>query len=199
MHLVRGEQKLKFFLNNEWPMIKHEVLSIPSMKRNLFSVKYVAKKGYRFQHNDNGKLCVFSCDEKVIATGSDIGNLYKINICVLGPVCDLSIIQANIAEKQVRCNYERLYHQNIWHEKDFLKNQNIKFKRNDFFCEECVYGKQHCLCFHKKVDRAIKPHEIIYTDLCGPMEVESLGKKRYMFIFKDYFSKRNFFINLIYF
>ena len=37
--------------------------------------------------------------------------------------------------------------------------------------------------------RATKPCEIIYTGVCGLMEVELLGKKLYFLTFKDDFSK----------
>lgn len=41
------------------------------------------------------------------------------------------------------------------------------------------------LTFHKKIDWANRVREIIYTDVCGPMEVESIGKKVYFLILKD--------------
>ena len=53
----------------------------------------------------------------------------------------------------------------------------------------CAYGKHHRSSFHEKIKRATKPCEIIYTDVCGLMEVESLGKKLYFLTFKDDFSK----------
>lgn len=38
-------------------------------------------------------------------------------------------------------------------------------------------------------ERAKKPRDLIHTDVCGPMSVESLGKRRYYVLFKDDFSK----------
>lgn len=36
--------------------------------------------------------------------------------------------------------------------------------------------------------RSEKPRELVHTDMCGPMETESFGNKRYYVVFKDDFS-----------
>ena len=44
------------------------------------------------------------------------------------------------------------------------------------FCEACTKGKQHCCPYPKTADyRAIKPFELIYSVVCGPMSVSPLG------------------------
>jgi hypothetical protein len=36
--------------------------------------------------------------------------------------------------------------------------------------------------------KTTKPGQLIHSDVCGPMQVNSLGGKRYFVIFKDDFS-----------
>ncbi|RWS05910.1 gag-pol polyprotein-like protein, partial [Dinothrombium tinctorium] len=57
---------------------------------------------------------------------------------------------------------------------------------DEFFCEGCAYGKNHRLPF-KKDDkkRAELPGELIHADVCGPMSTPSVGKSRYLLMFKD--------------
>ncbi|KAJ1704767.1 hypothetical protein LUZ63_004546 [Rhynchospora breviuscula] len=57
-------------------------------------------------------------------------------------------------------------------------------------CEGCVYGKQIRLPFPKnQLMRAKRVLELVHTDLCGPMETESLGGSRYFLLFIDDFSR----------
>ncbi|CAM8990990.1 unnamed protein product [Rhodiola kirilowii] len=58
-------------------------------------------------------------------------------------------------------------------------------------CEACLRGKQHREPFPVgKARRANQPLELVHTDLCGPVEVESLGGKRYMMALVDDFSRK---------
>ena len=133
---------------------------------------------------------MFLQNQKIIARGSVIGNLYKVDMRVIIPsVCNLSNRAESNADT-LHLWHERLCHQNIRHVKEFLKNSNIKVvEDSNFFCEGCAYGKHHRSSFHEKTKRATKPREIIYTAVCGSMEVESLGKKLYFLAFKVDFSK----------
>ena len=171
----------------------YDVLFVPDLNQNLFSVKVVAKKGINFSIAENGKKCLFTRDNIVIATGSDSGNLYKIDMNVLEPKnCNL----INKVDSKVISNelytlqlwHERFCHQNKRHVKSFLRSLDINVLDNNDFCEGCAYGKQHRLTFHKRIERATRVREIIHADVCGPMEDESLARKRYFVIFKDDFS-----------
>lgn len=50
-------------------------------------------------------------------------------------------------------------------------------------CEECVIGKQHRDPFSKgKAWRARKLLELVHSDICGPINQVSIGKKKKYFI-----------------
>ena len=56
-------------------------------------------------------------------------------------------------------------------------------------CTGCALGKMHRLPFPKlSQNRASKCLDLLHTDLCGPMHVESLSGSRYMLTFTDDFS-----------
>ena len=68
-----------------------------------------------------------------------------------------------------------------------LKSSNQGDKIN---CESCALGKMHQLPFPgESTSRADKAHQIIHSDLCGPMHVESMGGSRYLLTFTDDFSR----------
>ena len=57
-------------------------------------------------------------------------------------------------------------------------------------CEACVLGKMQKKPFPKQNQhRATSPYEIVHSDVCGPMQVESKGGSRYMLTFTDDFSR----------
>lgn len=72
--------------------------------------------------------------------------------------------------------------------KSFLKDKGIDVTVGSEFCDGCAYGKQHRSPFRKRIDRAVEPRELIHSDVCGQMNVESLGKSKYYVVFKDDYS-----------
>ncbi|CAI8591371.1 unnamed protein product [Vicia faba] len=58
-------------------------------------------------------------------------------------------------------------------------------------CEECLQGKQHKSIFSKDAGHMTKHHlEVVYSDVCGSMQVDSYGGNRYFVIFIDDFSRK---------
>ena len=58
------------------------------------------------------------------------------------------------------------------------------------FCEGCVYGKQSKTTFPVgKAWSASKCLELVHADLCGPINIESLGGSRYFLLFTDDYSR----------
>lgn len=61
---------------------------------------------------------------------------------------------------------------------------------DDFFCDTCHLGKQSRKPHYTSSSvRVSKPGEIIHSDVCGPMNIESPSGSRYFILFKDDFSK----------
>ena len=57
-------------------------------------------------------------------------------------------------------------------------------------CEGCLLGKMSKVSFPKKsMNRATKRLELIHTDLCGPMQIESHAGSKYVLTFMDDFTR----------
>lgn len=57
---------------------------------------------------------------------------------------------------------------------------------NGFKCDDCPKAKTKQLQFRKEsTNRSEKVLDLICSDVCGPLEVESLGGKRYIPAFID--------------
>ena len=58
-------------------------------------------------------------------------------------------------------------------------------------CEDCVESKQHRNTFNQKVEsKSTDKLEIIYTDVCGPMQCDSLGGSKYFVSFIDDYTRK---------
>lgn len=74
------------------------------------------------------------------------------------------------------------------HVKGLLEKElGINVKSDTELCETYIYGKDHRLPFGTR-KQTEKPGELMSTDVCGPFD-ESFGKKRYLAVFKDSYTK----------
>lgn len=170
-----GERWNAKYLENAW--------YVPLLFTNLFSQGRCLDKGLKMFANSDS--CEFLDRGKKVAIGIRQNGLYKMLIKT-----NVSEQHAMIAVQQsLRTWHEKLAHQNIVQVKKFLSRNNIEFvDEKDFQCEACVYGKIHRLPFNQRPEKSTQCGDIIYTDLCGPMQVNSLGGARYFLLLKDDYS-----------
>lgn len=55
-------------------------------------------------------------------------------------------------------------------------------------CKTCALGKMHRLKFKTGRERATELGQLIHSDVCGPLQVQSAGGEKYFVSFKDDFS-----------
>lgn len=180
-----GTIEIEKWVNRKWIAGRIDnVWYVPDLKRNLFSEGVITKKGFSIV-KDNEKAEIFEKGKLVAQASCEDNNLYKIWIHVK---------TINIEANSVSAGSLKLWHERLGHiNKKCLKEmfakgliQGVKLTDiEDFFCEACVYGKQHRLKFAPIEKRDTKPGELIYSDVCGPMSVESIGGAKYFVLFKD--------------
>ncbi|GFR13398.1 retrovirus-related Pol polyprotein from transposon TNT 1-94 [Trichonephila clavata] len=120
-----------------------------------------------------------------------VHGLYALEMRVLYPkVCVAAEVCVASADQYLQLWHERLCHQNKAHVKDILRKYQIKGDAKDSqICDGCCYGKQSRRPFGTRKQRATTPGELINTDVCGPMQQQSLGGAKYYVCFKDDFTK----------
>ena len=167
-----------------------DVLYVPKLTSNLFSVHAAALKGnvISFGH----KYCwIRNKRRKLIGTGSPLGKLYKLN-CVAQK---FSAEKAKVAEEGNKTDlwYQRLAHMNVKQIHQLVDNSTgIELPPNEkqSFCEACVKGKMHRLPHHPlKEIKSTERLQLVYTDVCGPMQTLSRGGSRYFITFTDDYSR----------
>ena len=116
--IVQGEGSIdvETIVNEKYvPCTIFNVLYVPGLLCNLFSVKKTAKKGINFTVDSNGERCIFTKNNEVIAVGAEVGSLYKICLRVILPKAVLTAIKPD----SLQLWHERLAHQNKRHVKSY--------------------------------------------------------------------------------
>lgn len=190
MAVGKGNINIHTFVDNMW--IKgylKNVLYVPDLKVNLFSCGACLDKGITMVTDSQG--CKFKLNNRVIAVGVRENKLFS--MLIKTDISQEIEHNANVAVQKLTLEHwhKTLCHQNVKHVREYLKHNEIQFTdiQGQFFCEPCIYGKQHKEPFNKSETLTSKPGQIIHSDVCGPMEEYSLGGKRYFVIFKDDYSK----------
>lgn len=177
-----GNIEMEAFDGQKWyPVVLEDVIYVPNLNFNLFSVSQMLDKGH--VQKANGKESIFySLDgRKIVAMAKRKGNLYKM---ILRREEETSLMVQSI-----KVWHERLAHQNVKYVRDILKRKEIKYidDWNDYVCTGCAYGKQHRSSHPTNPKTAQQPLDLVHVDT-GEMNIPSLGGAKYWLMFKDDFT-----------
>lgn len=168
-----------------------DVLYVPKLKYNLFSVCHVLDKGYRMK-SDKMTCKFLDIDGNICCLANRCNKLFKMVFKMEHQSSYQSSAECHVSIKVEKLSewHLKLVHQNNEHIKKLLRLHNIKYIDDsaDKICEQCLAGKQHRMPFPLSTSRATERLELIHADLCGPMEVESIGKSKYFLLLKDDYS-----------
>lgn len=171
-------------IDNQWKPIRLEnVLYVPELSENLFSTGVLTDKGVKVLIEKEG--CKFiDSSNKVVAVGKrDEKNRLKLDF-------RLRISEyANMAAVSLQHWHRRLGHVNVDSIKkmcnDGLATGVDLTDSDNFFCEDCQYGKMTRATHKQSVKRASSRGEYMHVDLCGPSEVDGINGMRYFMLIKD--------------
>ncbi len=133
--------------------------------------------------NPKGTLC---------AIGTLEDKLYRLE-CTSRPTEQTSL--ASVEVRQIDLWHQRLGHLNNQYINKLIEKEmatGIKIPKSEYlsFCEGCIDGKIRRSPF--KLVGAIRSQrklELVHSDVCGPMSVESLGGHKYFVTFIDDYSR----------
>ena len=171
-----------------------EVLYVPGIAKNLFSVSKSTSEGLKIEFST--KFCfIRNNNGTVVGKGVRENNLYKLSCRTNNPeralLADTKIDNVELWHRRfghLGVNGLKLLSKlNMVNDFDFDDNTELKL------CTSCIYGKQHRTPFPNHSDtRAKELLEIVHTDVCGPMRTTSLGGARYFVTFTDDKSRQTF-------
>lgn len=163
--------------------------------RNLISVTALVRTGYRFIFETNG--CFIYLQNKLIATGSLVNNLYFLNLD--GNVANIEHKENNSQTKRIRDN--NLNHKYLWHLRlghiaedrinRLAKDGHLGTCASDSYpvCESCLQGKMAKSPFVRQRERATELLALVHSDVCGPFSETARGGYLYFVTFTDDYSR----------
>jgi hypothetical protein len=178
----KGSILINKLVDGQWEQcVLKDVLYVPDLRRNLFSEGAATRKGYMIMKNNQSALIM---KDKAVVMCAQLkeNNLYELDIKTVKQE------SCNVVQSDIKVWHERLGHVNIKEIQNMSKNGAIPVEltgSDTFVCEACQYGKQARLPFNKSHRGPSQPGDIVYSDVCGPIEELSVSGMRYFVLFKD--------------
>ena len=169
----------------------HKVLFVPKLTENLLSVPAMALMGAEIRFDKDKCLILKNSKEFVIGhLLSDMYKLYTVN------TIEYAQVSKTDSARSLKVWHCRLGHLNFTYVNQLVKKEMVDGLNCDVEtqpqkeCEACILGKRQKKPFPKQSQhRATRPYEIVHSDVCGPMQVESKGGSKYMLTFTDDYSR----------
>lgn len=177
-----GNIEMEAFDGEKWyPVVLEDVIYVPNLNFNLFSVSQMLDKGHVQKANGRESTFYSQDGREIVAVARRKGNLYKMMIRREKETC--------LMVQSIKVWHERLAHQNVKYVRDILKRKGIKYVDdwNDYVCTGCAYGKQHRTSHPNNPKTAQQPLDLVHVDT-GEMNIPSLGGTKYWLMFKDDFT-----------
>ncbi|CAH9088439.1 unnamed protein product [Cuscuta epithymum] len=156
------------------------VRHIPDLRLNLLSANVLDQEGFKHTFGD-GKWKL-SKGSMTVARGELCCSLYKTYLTVCSG-------ELNAVEEK---NSPNLWHRRLGH----MSDKGLKCLAGKSLipidtavaldpCDHCLAGKQHRASFARKSTKRQAKLELVHSDVCGPIEVESNGGSKYFVTFID--------------
>lgn len=184
-----GIGEVEIVLNSRrggYPVTLSNVLWVPKLDGNLVSVRKLTEKGFKVEFK--GKICTLKDnggDNECLLIGKYEGGLYKL-------LAEETCFKVT-GEPEERCIHEwhkAMAHRNLMDIRS-IERRGLRISKCNCSdeCESCIRGKMQRKSFPKKATPTKNVMDCVVSDICGPMQVESVGRRRYFITFIDIHSK----------
>ncbi len=184
-----GNVKLKmtFKSSDVKSVTMFDVLYVPKLSGNLFSVGAAVKRGNTVQFKKS-RCYIYSKNGDLQGMGTQRSDgLYRLDVEGSSPGCHC----ASGALVTASLWHQRLGHTTKLKElKNLVNGVDLPAEKEVPFCEACVEGKLSRKP-HKPVGkiRSKRKLQLVHSDVCGPMQTESIGGSKYFVTFIDDYSR----------
>lgn len=172
----------------EYDITVEGVLCVPKLTTNLLSVSQLISKGNKVSFNSYG-CQVFNQAGVLVATASLLNGVYKLN---MSENCSLAAVMVSSEVWHRRLGHVNSQYLNKMQDAVQGLTLDSKSDISKSSCVTCCEGKQSRLPFPKEGSRSTELLHIVHTDLCGPMENQSIGGSKYFMLFIDDFSRMTY-------
>lgn len=181
-----GQGTVKIFFGEEKQFeSEFKATYAPKLDCNLISVNKLTQDGSKIIFDKN--YCWICKNNRYHKIGEFKNGLYELKT---NKSCLKVVSNSNGESFCVHEWHKRLAHRNL---KDIkrMKSYGIDVRECDCVdtCESCIKGKMTRTSFPKRSAPTERVLDVIVSDVCGPMTIESLSRSRYFVTFIDVHSK----------
>ena len=181
--------EMKFRVSPSKAATMYDVLYVPKLACNLFSVRAATKRGNHVKFGQE-RCWIRDSSGQLYGMGTLVEKLYQLDCEDQCPGRE----QASVAIDNNDLWHQRLGHLNSQQLRKMVQQNQVSgiklFPRSsEPLCEGCVVGKMQRKPF-KSVDhkQSTKKLELVHSDVCGPIQMDSIGGSRYFVTFIDDYS-----------
>ena len=160
---------------------------MPNLSKNLLSVPAMTQMGAEGLF-DEGK-CIISKNERKVTIGHLVySKLYMVNT---DGEAHISRTTSQSLEK-LHCRFGHLNYSYIDRliKGKLVEGMSCSSGEVNRECEECAQEKMYRILFSKKSEKGThQPLQLVHSDLCGPMNVDSVGGNKYVLTFTDDYTR----------
>uniref|UniRef100_A0AAG5DHX2 Uncharacterized protein n=1 Tax=Anopheles atroparvus TaxID=41427 RepID=A0AAG5DHX2_ANOAO len=169
------------------------VLYVPTLEGNMISIGKLAEKGVRAVFDNTG--CKLVYENTVVAIADKASDMYWLR------VAQEQVMKSVVKEHTKNCQHT--WHRRLGHRdpailgemkrRDLVSGLNVVNCGIRWTCECCIECKMARPPFPSVAEKTSKEVlDIIHSDVCGPMEVTTLGGCRYYMTLIDDYSRYTF-------
>lgn len=168
-----------------------EALYVPDLRTNLLSVGKICDKGLRVIFEKKKATVVDRNGSSVLSANRASNGLY----CLETRTPESSANAEWNEEKNSKSRSTLMWHRRMGHlnfkdlikcaKEGTVKGLEINENFGGYNCETCAKGKMSRKALPKRSQRQTDLLDIVHTDICGPMQMESIGQSRYFITFID--------------
>ncbi|KAJ0590430.1 putative RNA-directed DNA polymerase [Helianthus annuus] len=182
---IKGKGSILLECMNQEQKIVSQVYYIPSLKTNILSLGQLTETGCKVVM-DGDLLTIRDRNRKLLMRVKRLKNrLYKVKLKTGKPICLLSKTE----------DIAWLWHARLGHlHFDAIKEMTRKnlvhgvpqISHASQVCDACLLGKHSRAPFPNQAKfRSLKPLDLVYGDLCGPITPPTHAGKKYIFLLVD--------------
>lgn len=164
----------------------NDVMLVEGLKANLISISQLCDEGFLVNFNRSERSVYDKYNNQILTGKRSLDNCYLLSVKV---VC------LHVKVEELEIWHQKLGHTSFRNLQKLLATQAIrgipKLKVDEKkLCEACQLGKQIKNTYSRVQDITTKGIlELLHMDLMGPMQTESIGKKKYVFACVDDYSR----------
>ncbi|KAJ9551929.1 LOW QUALITY PROTEIN: hypothetical protein OSB04_015974 [Centaurea solstitialis] len=171
----------------------NKVAYVEGLSHNLLSIGKFCDKGLEVNFRET-RCCVRTYEGQELIEGTRRSNLYTVNFQKQRPFTKICLLS------KASLNQNMFWHRRLSHLNYATINQlakaglvtglpSLKFTKEQL-CSACEIIKIKKSSHKLKVEHSTtKPLQLLHMDLCGPMRVQSINRRKYVLVTVDDFSR----------